>query len=352
MFPEDLSFTELVNLEHWQKIQDSFSDALELTLRTVSLEDTLLTETSRPNCICNGILPKLSSRSKFCGNCLLNFDAKDTVDIKDRASFKCPLGLDAFVVPIKAVGNRIIAYIVIGPLILKNRRATSEYAKAARELGIKVEELTDALIEINVFTYNKIYSITNAVERIFSHIAQTGYHKRRLGEIAPDILKMDPLFSRYYEEKVLNALLKACSIALDADSGSVMTLDKKTHILNIKVSTKIDKDIVDNTNIKVGEGIAGLAAATSEPIILPQDENKNGLSEKMKRKDIKSSMIVPFNNVSNKENGHDVYGVINLNVVRKEKDFSKKDVTLVKELINIASVALGVIQQASSDSSK
>ncbi len=47
-------------------------------------------------------------------------------------------------------------------------------------------------------------------------------------------------------------------------------------------------------------------------------------------------MIVPFAKASN----HDVYGVLNMNIVRKKKEFSEKDIALVKELTNLASIAL------------
>ena len=96
-------------------------------------------------------------------------------------------------------------------------------------------------------------------------------------------------------EKILNSLLNSCTLALNADSGSVMTLDGKTKRLHIKVASKLDEKIVDRTKIKLGEGIAGVAAATSESIILPKDKDKSGLSKKMRREYIKSSMIVPFN---------------------------------------------------------
>jgi ligand-binding sensor protein len=346
MFQKPLDLENLVNLEEWQKVQDSFSDVLEVTLRTVSPEGKLVSKASRPSRLCNEILPKTSSsHSDFC-KYLAKTGAKLPIDLHKKTNFKCALGLDVFVIPIMATGNRTVTYIIMGPLILKSRKTKSEYANDAKKLGIELEKLMDALIEMNVFTYNKIYSMTKLIESTFSHMAQTGYHKKRLGEIAPQILEVDPLFSRYYEEKILNALLKSCAIALDADSGSVMTVDNKNHVLHIKVSTKLDKDIIDKANIKMGEGIAGFAAATAQPIILPQDENKNGLSGKMKRKDIKSSMIVPFDNVSTKENGREVYGVLNLNIVRKDRDFSKKDVALVKELLHLASVALGALQQA------
>lgn len=349
MFRKDLDLPDLVNLEKWQKFQDSFSEVLEVTLRTISLEDKLLFRVSRPNPLCSKISPHTSHYRDFCGNCITKKDATNFSDIKEQTNFKCSLGLDLFVIPITAVGKRVLAYIILGPVILKRRKDTSEYAKDAEKAGIELGQLLDALIDINVFSYNKIYSINKLLKDIFSHKAQTGYHKRRLAEMAPELRKMDPLFSRYYEEKILNSLLNACTMALNTDSGSVMTLDKKTHMLHIKVASRLDKDVVNNTNIKVGEGIAGVAAATAKPIILPQDEDKRGLAKRMKRKYIKSSMIVPFSkpfNNFNKENSNDVYGVINLNVVRRNISFSKKDIALVQELINLVSIALIPFQQS------
>jgi len=199
-----------------------------------------------------------------------------------------------------------------------------------------------AVIIINVFSYNKIKAIISVIQSVFSRIAQSGFDKKRLGEIAPEIIELDPVFSRYYEERILTALLDACTVAIGADSGSVMILDKKTDTLYIKASSKLDQDIVKRTRVKLGEGIAGMAAATAESIILPKDKDKAHLSDEMKRSNIKASLIVPFS----KANTHDIYGVLNLNVVRKGREFSDKDISLVKEMVNMAGIALVPIKKA------
>ena len=332
----NLGLADLVNLEDWQSVQDSFSDSLGITLQTIDVNGNSLSRTSGPNRLHRKVYQNNLNFSKLCTDCILASKVKNKIDIQKRTNLKCPFDLDLFILPIRAHANRIAAYIIIGPLIINKRKEKKEYAKYAKKAGIDLEELLDALIEINVFSYNRIRSIIKLFSDIFSYMAQTGYHKKRLGEIAPKVMEQDPLFSLYYEEKVLNAFLNTCAIALDADSGSVMTLDKNTNMLRIRVASKLDQNIVESANVKVGEGIAGVVAATAKPIILPKDEKKNGLSKKMKRKYIKSSMIVPFTKASN----HEVYGVINLNIVRKNKEFSEKDIAFVKELTNLASIAL------------
>jgi len=329
MLYKDLNLADLVNFEEWQKIQDSFSEVLEVTLRTFSLDGKLLSKTSRPN--------------RLCGNCAVK-ECEGSPAPSKKANIKCPFGLDAFVVPIMAISNVVVACIIVGPLILKSRKAVPEYAKDAKESRVKLEDLMDALIDINVFSYNKVYAMSSLIKDMFSHMAQTGYHKKRLGEITPEVASLDPIFSAYYEEKVLSSLLNSCALALDADSGSVMTVDKNTNMLHIKVASKLDEEIMQNTCVKVGEGIAGLAAQTAQPIILPKDENKKGLIHKMKRKYIRSSMIIPFNKGDSRD-PEDVYGVINLNIVRKDGDFSEKDISIVRELVNLASIALIPLRQ-------
>ncbi len=332
-----LGLGDIVKLYDWQKIQDSFSETLGITLRTVDLEGSLITRISNPTML---LYEEIDSNtpgfSRFCRACPIKQDSNEYVGLEEEADFKCPFGLDIYILPIRAAGKKVVSYVIAGPVILEKRKPADEYVKDAKEAGIEPEKLLDALISVNVFSHSKIRTILNLLKDVFSHMAQTGFHKKRLGEIAPQVMQVDPLFAGYYEEKVLNSLLNTCILALDADSGSVMKVDKKTDHLHIKAASKMDESIKKNTDIKVGEGIAGMAAATAKPIVLPKDSTKRGLSDKLKRDYIKSSLIMPFN----KEDNLNVYGVMNINVMRKEREFSDRDVALVKELAHLAGIAL------------
>ncbi|MEE8360399.1 MAG: PocR ligand-binding domain-containing protein [Candidatus Omnitrophota bacterium] len=337
MYPNGLGLQGLVNINDWQKIQDLFSDALSITLRTIDLKGKLLTRISNPTMLLyQEIDPATPGYSQFCKVCPIRDGEEREFHIQEETNYKCPFGLDVYVIPIKAFAKKVVAHLIVGPVILERRKINSEYMEDAKKAGIVYEKLLDMLLTITVFSHTKIRTIRTLLNEIFSHMAQTGFHKKRLAEISPQVAEMDPLFLGYYEEKVLSTLLNTCILALDADSGSVMTVDKKTDHLHIKAATKIDKNLADNVKMKIGEGIAGMAAATSKPIILPKDSNMKSISTQMKRDYIKSSMIVPFN----KANKQDVYGVINLNVMRKDKEFTDKDAAIVKELINLAGIAL------------
>jgi HD-GYP domain-containing protein (c-di-GMP phosphodiesterase class II) len=72
----------------------------------------------------------------------------------------------------------------------------------------------------------------------------------------------------------IETLLEKTLNELGAARGSLMVVDHKEHVLKIKVATSLnksesmDKDIIANTKLKLGEGIAGTVAQTQEPLLI------------------------------------------------------------------------------------
>jgi len=331
----NLRLANFVDLEDWLKTQDSFAETLGVALRTVDNAGELLVRPSNPIRFCESVHKESSLYATCCKNSLKKH-ASNLQEASNKKNLKCPLGLDTFMLPIVAVGSRVLAYVIVGPVILNKRKDESFYRQCAKDSKLDADKLWDSIIEINVFSHNRILAINDLIFEMFTKMAQAGYHKKRLADLAKETVELDPMFTSYYEEMVLRAFLNACLVALDADSGSVMTVDKKTEHIHIKVASKLDENIVKDAEMKMGEGIAGMAAQEAKPIILPNDRDKEGLEDKLKRDYIKSSMVVPFA----KGSDPDVYGIINLNIIRKERKFSKQDIELLKEVVNLASIAL------------
>lgn len=328
-----ISLKKLVNLQDWNKLQESFSEALGLPISTVDPKGEIISPLTGKNNLCS----KINSNCQFAiEKCLIASNYNALSDISDLTTLKCSKSLDATIIPIKPFRNKTVGYMVVGPYIAVKHKDTAQYDQFLKDTGLKSEYLTEGNNKCGAFSHTKIHTIAKLLEKTFNDIAQTSYHKKRLGEIASEMVEMDPFFARQYEERLFSALLRTCLSALDADSGSVMKLDKHSDILRIKVASKLDQNIIDHTSVRVGEGIAGRAAQSAETIILPQDEKKLDMQGELKRKYIKSALIVPFN----KLNDHDVYGVLNLNIIRKEKAFTENDIKFIKELTNLASIAL------------
>ncbi len=321
-----INLPDLVNLQDWQRIQDSFAEVLGIPIKTTDTKGLLMTKISNPLAINENLL--YSS-----GLNVLSTEAIPSPD--EKLNMTCPFGFCISRIPIRAYSNRIAAEIFLGPYFIDTARDVKKIAAVIKG-QVEINGLEDELEKIPSLTEKRVQSSVTLLKNTFTYITQAGYQKKRLGEIAPEVMALDPVFMKYYEEKVFDAFLKTCMMALDADSGSIMTVDKNTDTLHIKVAATLDQDIVDKTEVKMGEGLSGYVAATAMPLVLPKDENRRGVADMMKRKYIKSALVIPFS----KGNFHDVYGVLNLNIVRKNREFTDQDISFVKELTNLASIAL------------
>src|ERR1700680_386286 len=56
---------------------------------------------------------------------------------------------------------------------------------------------------------------------------------------------------------------------IDYEILSVLLLDEQTQTLSIRFAVGYGPEVVENTRIPVGQGITGIAAATRQPILVP-----------------------------------------------------------------------------------
>ena len=127
----------------------------------------------------------------------------------------------------------------------------------------------------------------------------------------------------------LDALLaKILDSALEvtrAKCGSLMLLDEKREELRIKVGRGLSQEIIDNTRLKIGEGIAGRAAKEGIPILVA-DAREDCLSIPLVSRAINSP--------------RDVLGVINISDKISGESFTQREQTLLSVLAGQAAVTI------------
>lgn len=131
---------------------------------------------------------------------------------------------------------------------------------------------------------------------------------------------------------------EACN-SFDAEMGSIMFLNPQTRELTIEAAKGMEKDIIENTRIKVGERISGLVAELKEPILIKDVEKDYRFSKRSSEKYYNKSLIsapISFN--------HDFFGVININNKRDKGVFTEHNLDL---LVAVASQAGIIINNAS-----
>lgn len=146
-------------------------------------------------------------------------------------------------------------------------------------------------------------------------------------------------------EGLIDLIMDSCIEELKADTGSLMLLDEKTGVLTIRSARGLTDNVIKKTKIKLGEGIAGKVAQSKESLLLigkiknqqfdtAIDRTGDTISRQEK---IASALCVPLI-VKDK-----VRGVISLNKIETESDFTYEDLGL---LCLFASQAASSIENA------
>ena len=140
-----------------------------------------------------------------------------------------------------------------------------------------------------------------------------------------------------YKSIVLDELLVTIlDVALNltqAECGSIMILDDKKGDLAIKVSRGLDQDKIKSTSLKIGEGIAGVAAKENTSFFISGLEGDNRIRHLLKRVDIKQSLVLPLSYQNR------VLGVLNLHT-KKEENKIYENVNNLKNFSKLISVAI------------
>ena len=133
-------------------------------------------------------------------------------------------------------------------------------------------------------------------------------------------------------EELLSQILSASLAASGADEGSLMLLDERTNLLKVKVGSGLPQEVYEKVSIKLGEGIAGVVAQKGMPMLLGRKDSNLSLSAGKRR--IKSSLSIPMKVMEK------TIGVLNLNITKEDRSFTRKDQSLLSVLATVAAISL------------
>lgn len=127
----------------------------------------------------------------------------------------------------------------------------------------------------------------------------------------------DELFAR---------MLEIAQGVTGADGGSLMLLDTAKSELSIRVASGVEPELWPKIRVKLGEGVAGRAAAEARPIKLRGRADREQFRLSRERGDIASALCVPL--------VHDgrVLGVLNLHHATRDDAFDDDDLAFAEQL--------------------
>ena len=329
---KNLYFCRIIDCTKWQKIQDHFSEVLGATLVTLAREKKFITSPSNTSYLCSDIMKITPNAPSRCGWCLP--DNLNTTDSSWKKGFICPLGLYNFFIPID-IKEDTVAYLWLGPVALGKRPDKEWLAQKALSMDIDPDKFIYAFRGIKAFSFYDIKSIVEFLHDISSYLLQLEYQNMELRNITPEFIDVFNKVYSLYVDKLLGALLDVSFSSTDADRGSVMLFDDRNGKLYIKKAKGIPKDIIENTSMELGEGIAGMVAKERKPLFIDGTLTDERIINRLHKPQIKSSISVPI------EVKEKVLGVLNIATLDSSSDkLSKSSIDMIKNLIKLIDSAL------------
>ena len=335
----DVPLLELVPPQQWQRLQDHFAEVLGIGLRTISHDKTLLINPSWPLSL---------DAEKIATLLKLGEELEELLPAgampRETITISRPVGLSFSVCPLRATPDRVLAYLVAGPVALGHREDADQFRRRVTELGLDYSAMWPLMLTIKVCSFGAMRAMLRLLEDVTNSLLELAYKARSLKGAAADAPKIDQAMMQYSRDRLTESLLDAAMAMTGADGGSVMLFDRQRQSLQITAARGLPEDVVAGTRVRQGQGIAGLAVAGSEILLLDEQTTDNRLKPLMTRPEIASSLVAPL--VA--ETSQSPVGVLSLRTTSSARRFTTAHVDILRRLMNLAGMALGGLQLAGS----
>jgi hypothetical protein len=319
----------------WQRLQEHFASVLGLPIRTVNPSHQLLVNPSWPI----GMDAERLIQSLRIGEELEQLTPQANPP-QELSSLMTNLGVTYAAVPIRVTPQQVIAYFVLGPMMVGPREDEQQFHKRVQVMGIDPKAFWPILLSLKLYSFVSIRSALNLMEEVGNSLVQLAYQAIRLAAILPATPKVDQAVMSYYIDQVLNSLLEVATLATRADGGSVMIYEGQDEVLTIKAAQGLSESVVADTRQKRGEGLAGLAAVRRSVLLVDDQTGDASLKPLMRRTELVSSLIAPLI----LEPEQEPVGVLSLRTANRNGRFTREHVEIVRRLLDLTSIALANVK--------
>ncbi|MBU0469236.1 MAG: GAF domain-containing protein [Candidatus Omnitrophica bacterium] len=230
----------------------------------------------------------LSTRTQFGGKYF---------ELRNRFNLHC-LGIPVF------LDELVVGNIIVGPMVINKRLSPEKYSLLAKEQNLYAAALISNINDLRIVSNMDASSMLGLINEIAVNnvemIAGNDDATKRADRIEQEVTANFKGF--------LKGILKFANV----ESGSIMALDPEGKNLTVKAVEGMDKGIIGQS-IKLGSGIAGIAASEKESFLIGSTSDDNRIAHLLKRRDIKRSLVLPL------VNDDRVCGVLNLHT-KKSND--------------------------------
>lgn len=318
-----MKFDEIIDVKHWQNIQDVFSAIIGISLKTVDSNGEIIVRPSNPALICQEAVAQSPIARKKCWQwypqLANNIDKSKTEGFYENI---CPLGLVNFVMPISFNGAETV-FLIVGPLVYEDSKKDTHLTERLNDSGIDESKFFECFNQLPLISMSKLNSIVeflNAITAFMSKLKEFDQRASMEGFV------FDNEQVGFLLKTFLELAMKICA----AERGSVMVFEKQSQQLSIQEATGLSQEIIANTKIKPGQGLAGLTIERKKALFLNDNLADRNLRIRMHKPNIKSAFVIP---VFQKDK---ILGVISVGTAKTPNRFSDKLMELLNELVGMA----------------
>jgi len=332
---------ELINRPRWGEVLHRFGSVLKMNIFMVDSDGQLI------------IPPVRDDERQRYGDIFLQksfrFDfTKKWGDIQEISEpfgdyFVCtdPFDLHVYAIPIRVEEDKPFAFVVVGPVILHKRWDLDDYLDVAKKLKNGDFDFEDAIQEVRVVSHMTIKAVLGLLAEVVKDVVHLNLEKRRLHqkrfnkEVLPHevVETAQDMFTDIHLDELLVTVLDLALNLAQAECGSIMMLDRENQRFVVRVSRGIKEEKAQKVSLRLGEGVAGIAAKENRSFVISGQEGDSRLRPFLKRPDIKQSAVIPLS-VKNK-----VFGVLNLHT-KIEGGSIKQNFKNIKNLSGLISAAI------------
>ena len=208
-------------------------------------------------------------------------------------------------------------------------------------LLLATPEQLPAVVPLTQYELSEIVLLPVSAAALRDAVARAMQRRRSSRELARlralvPLYEMSRMFMLQTDlDELLHRVLETAVNETGAQRASLMLIDENRLYLTIQAAVGISTDVISQTQVRLGEGIAGWVAKTGQPLVVNgPDDLPEFLRQSMLGGVLRSALSLPLTAKGQ------VIGVINLTKTTLEAPFVLGDAELLSVLVGQAAVAI------------
>ena len=202
-------------------------------------------------------------------------------------------------------------------------------------LSKALEEHKTQTKPLNFTSADTLIHLFSSYSRISASLFEEKYQSLKSMERLNSLYRINSSLNRTLDlQEILQMVLDRAIDLLDAKKGSILLMDPGREFLKIFLAHGLPEEIIKNSHVIMGQGIAGWVAKEGKPQLLKKGVKDDRSSVNKAASKLASAISVPMICIDQ------VVGVLNVSDKSNDRDFTEEEMDLLQALADNAASAI------------